>query len=74
MLQTLSAKVLAKRKSIEIDRREWCARGDSNSQPSENLGLELKSQPETNAPDAAILQRRISKAGAPFGELSGMFR
>jgi len=29
----------------------------------ENLGLELTSQPETNAPDAAILQRRIGKAG-----------
>src|SRR5713226_2118396 len=30
----------------------------------ENLGLELESEPETNAPDAAILQRRIGKAGA----------
>ncbi len=38
----------------------------------ENLGLELKSQPETNAPDAAILQRRIGKAGPLFGEPSAM--
>ncbi len=40
----------------------------------ENLGLEFESEPETNAPDAAILQRRIGKAGALCGEPSGMFR
>jgi hypothetical protein len=27
----------------------------------ENLGLELKSEPETNVTDAAILRRRIGK-------------
>jgi len=40
----------------------------------ENLGLELKSQPETNAPDAAILQRGIGKAGPLCGEPSDLFR
>jgi len=39
----------------------------------ENLGLELESEPETNAPDAGILQPRIGKAGALCGEPSGMF-
>jgi hypothetical protein len=40
----------------------------------ENLGLELKSQPETNAPDAAILQRRIGKADPLCGERSDLLR
>src|SRR5713226_104615 len=30
----------------------------------ENLGLELEREPETNAPDAAILQRLVGEAGA----------
>jgi len=36
--------------------------------------LQRKPEAETNALDAAMLQRRISKAGAPFGEPPGMFR
>jgi len=31
-------------------------------------------RPETNGPDAAILQRRTGKAGARYGEPSGVFR